>query len=71
MSRSRWMDVCSVCIITHKTLTYTQGGGGGCCLTKTAHVIIIATWSQEKGQTGPACHQAVEKLGDYLREKQF
>lgn len=48
-----------------------QGGGGGCCLTKTGHTILAATWLQEKGHTGPGCNMAVEKLGEYLREKQF
>jgi len=48
-----------------------QGGGGGACLTKTTHTIIVGTWLQEKGQSASNCNAAVEKLGEYLREKGF
>ena len=44
---------------------------GGACLTRTEKTIVIGTY-QEGVSSGPgACNVAVEKLGEYLREKGF
>ena len=44
---------------------------GGACFTRTEKAIVIGTY-QEGVSSGPgACNVAVEKLGEYLREKGY
>ncbi|XP_056332465.1 profilin-4 [Danio aesculapii] len=55
------------CVRADKLSIYAKCEGRGLILVRTALYVIVATYSQSMHPS--ICVEAVEKLGDYLREK--
>uniref|UniRef100_UPI000054668B profilin-4 n=1 Tax=Danio rerio TaxID=7955 RepID=UPI000054668B len=55
------------CVRADKHSIYAKNEGRGLILVRTALYVIVATYSQSMHPS--ICVEAVEKLGDYLREK--
>lgn len=60
-------DKLYTCVRADKHSIYAKCEGHGLILVRTALYVIVATYSQNMYPS--ICVEAVEKLGDYLREK--